>query len=601
MKRVLKPFIIGSGSAGAGSPTDVACTTDALIITEQAATITSDVEVSCTTDALAITEQAVTITTGVLVEATTDALIITEQPVSINVAAQTDALVITEQAATVTLTVDVDVQATTDALVITEQAAAVALNEILRPYRVFYDEPSRRRQTYDSSEFSIRGRSTQSTPRPHGPLEIDWTHPLTKGLAIVYFPQTGQDPYRMLYEKGPHKLGRATATNQDPYKGRLSTRDNTVAGYLEWDVDANHWINGAPAVTMMFGGDRVAENGVTIGGGWCFHDSGNSHSRVGAYALSTDNINFQADNADNANASIGDGAMGYGRYYGILAYDGRISISNRAYGYSRQRWVSLGSAAKATSLLTTYDKLYFNGAPYSAVVRGTADWMDYGYVWDRQLTWEEVKTLEDNPYAFFRQVLDIPTFMPQTTDQNVQCTTASLVLSEQSTVSLHRELSTQSLAITEQPATIEYGRQLDAGTDSLVITEQSPTVPFAQLSAQSLTITEHPVGIQVVTTTQALVITEHQATIPVNKDVDATRQALSITEFHAGILPRKVECTTQALTIGAGRTASMHTTVHTQHLTLTGLNPWGVHKRTSVDMLGRYLLVQSEKRRMPVD
>ena len=118
---VLKP--------AAGSDTDVSATTDALTLTENAATVSFDVDVTTTTDALTLTEQSATISLDVDVSTTTDSLTLTENTATVSldvdVSASTDALTITEQAATISL--DVDIQASSDILTLTENAATVAL------------------------------------------------------------------------------------------------------------------------------------------------------------------------------------------------------------------------------------------------------------------------------------------------------------------------------------------------------------------------------------------------------------------------------------------------------------------------------------------
>jgi riboflavin synthase alpha subunit len=110
--------------------TNVSATTDALIITEQAATVNAETNVSATTDALIITEQAATVNAETNALATTDTLVISEQTADVNlnrsVSATSVTLTITEQNATIdTGGGNTNVSATTDALIITEQAATV--------------------------------------------------------------------------------------------------------------------------------------------------------------------------------------------------------------------------------------------------------------------------------------------------------------------------------------------------------------------------------------------------------------------------------------------------------------------------------------------
>ena len=111
---------------------EVSATTDALVLTEQAASVTLDVDISATTDALTLTEQAATIEADTSVQATTDALILTENAATvdaeINVQATTAALTLVEQTASVTL--DVVIATTTDALILAEQAATVDVGDV---------------------------------------------------------------------------------------------------------------------------------------------------------------------------------------------------------------------------------------------------------------------------------------------------------------------------------------------------------------------------------------------------------------------------------------------------------------------------------------
>ncbi len=115
---------------GESSGTEISATTDALILTEKAASVALDVTISAGVDALTITEQSATIGFDVNVSATTDVLTLTENSASIgvgvSVSASTDTLTLTENAAAISF--DVGVTATTDSLTLTENAATVSLD-----------------------------------------------------------------------------------------------------------------------------------------------------------------------------------------------------------------------------------------------------------------------------------------------------------------------------------------------------------------------------------------------------------------------------------------------------------------------------------------
>lgn len=114
-----------------GGDTSITATTDALVITENQATVSLDIDIQATTAALVIAEQTTDVSLDVNITATTDALVIAEQSTAIVfdvvVTPVLDALVIAEQQATVSL--DVDIQATTDALTITENQVSLSLDK----------------------------------------------------------------------------------------------------------------------------------------------------------------------------------------------------------------------------------------------------------------------------------------------------------------------------------------------------------------------------------------------------------------------------------------------------------------------------------------
>lgn len=139
--------------AEAAAGTEVTATTDALILTENAATVNAETSVTATVDTLTLTEFAASVSLGVVISATTDALALTEFAATIkadnsiavgldaltltelvavvnaetSITATLAALTLTEFAATITATAGgaTNVLATTDALILTELAAGI--------------------------------------------------------------------------------------------------------------------------------------------------------------------------------------------------------------------------------------------------------------------------------------------------------------------------------------------------------------------------------------------------------------------------------------------------------------------------------------------
>lgn len=111
---------------------NVLATTDALIITENAATVNAETSISANADTLAITEYAATVNAETSIAANNDALVITEFSATIgttsdtNINATTDALTITEYSATVNA--ETSISATAEALVTAGYQGDVNLN-----------------------------------------------------------------------------------------------------------------------------------------------------------------------------------------------------------------------------------------------------------------------------------------------------------------------------------------------------------------------------------------------------------------------------------------------------------------------------------------
>lgn len=114
----------------AATDTEVNTNVDALILTEQAASIAHDIDVSTNVDALILTEQAASVGLNVDISTNVDALILSTSSATIvldvDVGTNVDALILTEQQATIVH--DVNVNTNLDTLTLTELQASVALD-----------------------------------------------------------------------------------------------------------------------------------------------------------------------------------------------------------------------------------------------------------------------------------------------------------------------------------------------------------------------------------------------------------------------------------------------------------------------------------------
>lgn len=115
----------------ASAGTNISATTDALTLTEYAASVNAATNIAATVDNLTVTEYAATVQAGsnTTIDATSDALVLTEYAANVNAAtnisASVDALTVTEYQASITA--GTEISATVDNLTLATYQATVAL------------------------------------------------------------------------------------------------------------------------------------------------------------------------------------------------------------------------------------------------------------------------------------------------------------------------------------------------------------------------------------------------------------------------------------------------------------------------------------------
>ena len=140
--------------------------------------------------------------------------------------------------------------------------------------------------------------------------------------------------------------------------------------------------------------------------------------------------------------------------------------------------------------------------------------------------------------------------------------------------------TTDSLTLTESPATVSYDIDVSASTDSLTLTENSATVQLnanVSASVDALTLVEYAATVEVGgdtdvdSSTANLTLTEYAASVSVDIPVNASVASLSLTEYSASVsLDTNVSASNDALVItGQAATIEFPLNISASYDTLT--------------------------------
>lgn len=109
--------------------------------------------------------------------------------------------------------------------------------------------------------------------------------------------------------------------------------------------------------------------------------------------------------------------------------------------------------------------------------------------------------------------------------------------------SLNVATSTDTLTLTEYPASVSFSKNVQATCDTLTLTEASATVSFSKnvaATCDTLTLTEYAASLanekNVAANTDTLTLNEFSALVTFSKNVTASTNTLTLREFKATVL-----------------------------------------------------------------
>jgi hypothetical protein len=221
--------------------------------------------------------------------------------------------------------------------------------------------------------------------QPSGPLEIDRSNPITRGLATVYLP-TVRYPGTDLVTK---VIDTATI------RGVLLPSQN---GVVYSTTTASNWsIRFAPvgipgsypalSVFTLFEQYDTTSTGTIFGGG------NNSTQYARFNKENTGAISF-IPNSNTGASGITGPVLNTHQVYALAAIN---------QGSERELFVDAASVASSSTAISFLNAAYgFAGSEFPAAGNQRRVGIYCGYVWTRRLTLSEIKSLTDNPWQIFR-------------------------------------------------------------------------------------------------------------------------------------------------------------------------------------------------------
>jgi len=385
-------------------------------------------------------------------------------------------------------------------------------------------------------------RKQARTTKPNSPTGIDWSSPLAKGLKSCFIPTTS-GYYDVIAGKNPSLTTGTVATGISGGEQALACDagaigfdtpiigdKSTVFGVIKTD---------AKTLSRPIGLGNSATGEFT---GLLFHAGGN--------------LRAQGTNASAGVAyTISNGNYTNNKYH-------KVSLTTSS---GSQRFYVDNLTATTTSASTAgveYDTItlggrYISGAWDATLTGDIAVFM----AWDRVLSENEIRLIHENPYQLLQprtQYIDLTTAAAGGT--NVSANTDTLTLTEYPATihsSVNVACATDALTLTEYTASISLGIDIAAGTDALAVTEYTATVN-AETNITSvpdtLTLTTYPVSLSedtnVSATTDALTLSEYAASINAATNIETNIDSLTVSTFAASVVAGvNILATTDALSL----------------------------------------------------
>ena len=425
---------------------------------------------------------------------------------------------------------------------------------------------------------------SQPNKKPVGPLEIDWSNPITQGLigAYVFNRHTG---YQDLVSK--QHLSVFGSTSLKPVG--FDRRQNFGVSCSD---DQSSYMTGDSSVYRARITDKLTAfididyRDATSGGtnGFLFGDvqlTGTDYN-WGIYIDGSANYNVFLKNGSGTSKNTPDVASG--------AVNGGDFITDTLclrYDSTNLDFLRNGSQAATT---TQSGNVQSNALNLSFDRWNSANDEEVNYrialIFARALSDHEIKALHDNPYQILKPAIPFYYFTGAAaggTTINASLESLSLITNA-ANINAGYDISAalESLLLTESAATVNAGTDISASLESLTLTENQATVALdVTISAalESLSISEFAAtvssGTNISASLEFLAITEQAATVNTGTDISASLESIQVTENGATVsLGTVISAATESLNVtanAAGVSLDIAIAASIQNLLLTEL------------------------------
>ena len=379
--------------------------------------------------------------------------------------------------------------------------------------------------------------------KPTIPVEIDWTHPLTKGLRLFYLHNdranlaTGNIlTFTDIDFEVDGQLGMTTTV--DSYSGDDS---------IEFEAfDCTNW-----AGVSCFSVARVHTTLTTFDGIISSVPSGGFDGNFNL-AMQENIIRWRAGtgvSTDTATFSGGDKVACIGTW-DLATQKTYQSVNDGAITTNSTANTSSFSGSVAENYIGYYSRGGGRSFQGNISVSG---------IWDRELSESEARSLIENPYQILRPAIPVQFFVAGAAGGfSISCNLESLTLTEfQSNTDLDFSIASalESLTLTENTASVSFGYNVACSLETLTLTEfQSDTDLDFTISGtlESLTLTENnanvSLGVTVSCNQESLTLTEFQSDTDLDFAIAANLETLTLTEFRSNTdLDFPVNCSLESL------------------------------------------------------
>jgi len=307
--------------------------------------------------------------------------------------------------------------------------------------------------------------------QPQGVVSIDWSNPITWGLASALV----------------NGIDVVTSRSSGLVQVSVSTKGCTERGVLPYRADAD-----VSEVTLIAHHKYTSNNGDYAGNTYGFYTSGASCSDIGiAYGAisggaAADIYGVRRDNADGTTVLEADVTL---PYEAVWAITGRLGVSGSALTYKNgipaTSVARAGSGTFSTNSLRTLSK---------GVSTSTGKEYAWAYRFTRILSVAEIKSLSDDPWQIFeRQHVYIPTSITSGGAYTLNLETGSYSFTGSDAVLLKNSqltLDSGSYSLTGSNASLLKGLILEASSGTYTLSGSDASLLYTHLlSASSGTYT----------------------------------------------------------------------------------------------------------------